>query len=173
MNVITYMTSLLTFYLKGEIATDQNFLKLKIPNTILALIPLGSKRYTIPVQQVGTVSSNFKLNLKRFIVGVLIVLFSLDLITDSVVLGLIFLLWGASTVITSFVTELYVATTAGIVYTIPFLIFEKAKASQAEQLVNNMIAVRLNDTNNRQVAEAQTKAQAAYANAIIDAINNK
>ena len=45
------------------------------------------------------------------------------------------------------------------------MIFEKAKASQAEQLINDMIAGRLNDTNNRQVAEAQTSA-------IVDAINN-
>ena len=61
MNTITYMTGLLTFYLKGEISTDQNFLKLKLPNTILALIPLGSQKDNIPVQQVATVSSNFKL----------------------------------------------------------------------------------------------------------------
>ena len=76
------------------------------------------------------------------------------------------LLWGASTVITSFITELKVDTTAGRAYFIPFLIFEKAKAAQAEQLISNMISGRLNDTNNRQVAEAQTAA-------IVDAINNK
>ncbi len=168
MNTITYMTGLLTFYLKGEISTDQNFLKLKLPNTILALIPLGAKNDNIPVQQVASVSSNFKLNLKRFLVGVLICLFAFSCLTDpdAFIGGIILLLLGASTVITSFATELHVATTAGKEYFIPFLIFEKAKASQAEQLINNMIAERLNDTNNRQVAEAQTSA-------IVDAINNK
>ena len=167
MNTITYMTGLLTFYLKGEISTDQNFLKLKLPNTILALIPLGAKKDNIPVQQVASVSSNFKLNLKRFLVGVLICLFAFSCFTDpdAIIGGIILLLWGASTVITSFATELHVATTAGKEYYIPFLIFEKAKASQAEQLINDMIAGRLNDTNNRQVAEAQTSA-------IVDAINN-
>ncbi len=168
MNTIKYMTGLLTFYLKGEISTDQNFLKLKLPNTILALIPLGAKNDSIPVQQLSSVSSNFKLNLKRFLVGVVICLvgFSCFSSSDGIVGGLILLLWGASTVITSFATELKVATTAGKEYFIPFLIFEKAKASQAEQLINNMIAGRLNDTNTRQVVEAQT-------NAIVDAINNK
>lgn len=167
MNTITYMTGLLTFYLKGEISTDQNFLKLKLPNTILALIPLGAKKDNIPVQQVSSVSSNFKLNLKRFIIGAVICLLSFSLFTDpsSIVGGIILLLWGASMVITSFATELHVATTAGKEYFIPFLIFEKEKASQAEQLISNMIAGRLNDTNNRQVAEAQTSA-------IVDAINN-
>ena len=166
MNTITYMTGLLTFYLKGEISTDQNFLKLKLPNTILALIPLGAKKDNIPVQQVASVSSNFKLNLKRFLIGILICLFAFCCFSDTIIGGIILLLWGASTVITSFATELHVATTAGIQYIIPFLIFEKAKASQAEQLINNMISGRLNDTNNRQVAEAQTSA-------IVDAINNK
>ena len=36
-------------------------------------------------------------------------------------------------------------------------IFEKAKAVQAEQLINNMIASRLNDTNVRQVSEVSTR----------------
>ena len=43
MNNITYMTGLLTFYLKGNISADQNFVRLKIPNTILSLIPLGAQ----------------------------------------------------------------------------------------------------------------------------------
>lgn len=67
---------------------------------------------------------------------------------------------------TSFATELKVATTAGKEYYIPFLIFEKAKASQAEQLIHRMISGRLNDTNTRQVTEAQTSA-------IVDAIRSK
>lgn len=166
MKTITYMTGLFTFYLKGEISTDQNFLKLKIPNTILALIPLGAKKDNIPVNQLASVSSNFNLNFKRFLVGVLICLVAFGMFSDAAVVGIIMLLWGASTVITSFGIELKVETTAGREYFVPFLIFEKGKASQAEQLINSMIATRLNDTNNRQVAEAQT-------NAIVDAINNK
>jgi len=160
------MTGLLTFYLKGEISADQNFLKLKVPNTILGLIPLGAKNDNIPVHQLATVTSNFDLNFKRFLVGVLICLIAFGMFSDAAVVGIIMLLWGASTVITSFGIELKVTTTAGNEHYVPFLIFEKGKASQAEQLINNMIANRLNDTNNRQVAEAQT-------NAIVDAINNK
>ena len=47
MEAIKYMTSLLTFYIKGEITTEQNFLKIKFPNTVLALIPLGSRKYNV------------------------------------------------------------------------------------------------------------------------------
>ena len=48
MNNITYMTGLLTLYLKGNISADQNFVRLKIPNTILSLIPLGAQKENIP-----------------------------------------------------------------------------------------------------------------------------
>ncbi len=34
MEPIEYMTSLLTFYLKGEIKSEQNFINFKVPNTI-------------------------------------------------------------------------------------------------------------------------------------------
>ena len=166
MKTITYMTGLATFYLKGEISTDQNFLKMKIPNTILSLIPLGSKNDNVPVQQVASVSSDFQFNLKSFLIGVVEVLLGFGFMGDSFLLGLIFLLLGASTVITSFITLLKVSTTAGKEYVVPFLVFEKSKATQAEQLINNMISSRLNDTNNRQVVEAQTSA-------IIDAMNKQ
>ncbi|PHU39625.1 hypothetical protein CSX00_09940 [Pseudobutyrivibrio ruminis] len=166
MNTIQYMTGLLTFYLKGEISTDENFVKLKVPNTILALIPLGSQNHTIAVNQLASVASSFSLNFKRLIVGFLLACFSLSAFSDSFILGLILLLWGISTILTSFATELLISSTAGDSYYVSFLIFEKAKAVQAEQLINNMIASRLNDTNVRQVSEVST-------NAIVDAIENK
>lgn len=48
MQPITYMTSLFTFYLKGEIKSEQNFISFKVPNTILGLIPLGPKLRSSP-----------------------------------------------------------------------------------------------------------------------------
>ena len=116
MNTITYMTGLLTFYLRGEISTDQNFLKLKIPNTILALIPLGARNESIPVQQLATVSSNFKLILKNFIIGAIEVMIAFSSFSSSAVMGIILLLLGASTIINSFITRLRVDTTAGKQY---------------------------------------------------------
>ena len=46
------------------------------------------------------------------------------------------------------------------------VIFEKAKAYQAEEMIGQMIAGRLNDTNTRQITEASTSA-------IVNAINNQ
>ena len=173
MNTITYMTGLLTFYLKGEISADRNFLRLKIPNTILALIPLGSKKDNVPVQQISTVAASFRMNFKSFILGIVELLIAFACFESSFGWGVALLILGAATIINSFVTELNVDTTAGVRYVIPFILFEKGKASQAEQLISNIISGRLNDTNVRQVAEAQTMAQNANAQAIINAIRDK
>ena len=169
MEAIKYMTGLLTFYIKGEIATEQNFLKIKFPNTILALVPLGSRKFNVPVAQISAVASNFKFDVKTFFVGLISLLISFSCISsggNGILAGIIILALGLCMLINSFITELQVDTTAGKYYYIPFLIFEKAKAAQAEQMIGNIIAARLNDTNNRQVSEAST-------NAIVDAIKSK
>ena len=169
MEAIKYMTSLLTFYIKGEIATEQNFLKIRFPNTVLALIPLGSRKYNVPVAQISSVASNFKFDIKSFFVGLFLTLISLSCFSsggNGIIAGLILLVFSLSLLINSFITELKVDTTSGAYYYIPFIIFEKAKASQAEQMISSIIATRLNDTNNREVSEAST-------NAIVDAIRSK
>ncbi len=166
MNTITYMTGLLTFYLKGQITTDQNFLRLRIPNTILALIPLGAQNHNVPVAQIASVASSFKLEFKNLLVGLIEFIIGCACLSDVTFLGIILILVGASTFINSFYTVLKVDTTAGKEYFVSFLIFEKAKAYQAEEMIGQMIANRLNDTNNRQVTEAST-------NAIVNAINNQ
>ncbi len=169
MEAIKYMTSLLTFYIKGEITTEQNFLKIKFPNTVLALIPLGSRKYNVPVAQISSVASNFKFDIKSFFVGLFLTLISLSCFSsggNGIIVGLILLVLSLSLLINSFITELKVDTTSGAYYYIPFIIFEKAKASQAEQMISSIIATRLNDTNNREVSEAST-------NAIVDAIRSK
>ncbi|MGO4925254.1 hypothetical protein ACTQ44_10090 [Ligilactobacillus ruminis] len=165
MKNITYMTSLLTFYLKGEISTEKNFLSLKIPNTVLALIPLGAQKHNVPVNQLSAVSTSFSLAFKELIIGIIEALFGFASIESSFLVGLIILLVGISTIITSFKTELRIDTTSGRSYLIPFVVFEKSKAAGAEEMLNEIISNRLNDTNSRQVTEKQT-------DAVVDAINN-
>ena len=138
MQKIEFMTSLLTFYLKGEISTEQNFLTLKVPNTILTLIPLGRKNDTIPVTQISSVSTDFKLLFKDFLIG------------------FILLLIGAAMVINSFQTVLTIRTTSGEIKSASILIFEKSKAEQAASMINHIIGSRLDDTNNRVQGDRQT-----------------
>lgn len=176
METITFMTSLLTFYLKGEIKTEQNFLKLKKPNTILTFIPLGAEKYNLPINQIATVGTDFQLLIKDLLVGIVETIAAFALFGASVIWALILLLVGAFTIINSFQTALVISTTSGADYVLFFLIFEKSKAEAAEAAINRMISIRLDDTNVRTHTENQTaalnSAQTANTQAIINAINS-
>lgn len=173
MQPITYMTSLLTFYLKGEIKSDQNFLYFKQPNTILQLIPLGHKKITVPVNQISTAYTSFKLQFKTFAVNLLLAILGLAFMGDSAVLGLILLLYGACGIIKSMETRLIVTMTSGHHHRICFLIFDKAKAESAEQQILSMIANRLDDTNNRQQADRMMEANRQETDRLVDALKNR
>ncbi len=162
MESIKYMTSLLTFYLKGEIKSEQNFIVFKNPNTILGLIPLGAKTEKFTINQIASTSTDFKLKLGKLLIGVIVAILGLSVIANSFLAGLILLLIGANSVIDAFEIDLVVTTTAGQQKPIDFFIFEKSKAVLAEQQINAMISGRLDDTNNRQQTDR-----------IIEAINNK
>lgn len=162
MEPIRYMTSLLTFYLKGEIKSEQNFIVFKNPNTILGLIPLGAKTDKYPVTQIASTSTNFKLKLGKLILGIIVAIAALSAMKDSFAGALFILLFAANWIIDAFEIDLVVTTTAGQQKPIDFFIFEKAKAQLAEQQINEMISNRLSDTNVRE-----------QTNRVVDAINNK
>lgn len=162
MNTITYMTSLLTFYLKGEIKSEQNFISLKVPNTILGLIPLGSKKYKFAVNQISSVSTNFRVLPREFLLGLIIAIFGLCILTSSFLVALLMTACGAAIIISSLQTTLTIAMTSGQFKVVSFLIFEKSKAAVAEEEISRMISSRIDDTNTRQQTDR-----------IVDAINNK
>ena len=67
MQPITYMTSLFTFYLKGEIKSEQNFISFKVPNTILGLIPLGAQTEKFTISQIASTATNTRQQTDRVI----------------------------------------------------------------------------------------------------------
>ena len=83
MTSIKYMTSLLTFYLKGEIRTEKNFIQFKAPNTILGLIPLGAKTENFTIDQISSTTTNFRLRLKYLIFGIFWLLIAVSCLSDS------------------------------------------------------------------------------------------
>ena len=162
METIRYITSLFTFYLKGEISSEQNFVRFKEPNTILGLIPLGAKKDNIAINQISSTQTNFRLKFGKLLIGALIAILGLSAMQDSVALALILILVGANSIIDAFEIDLQVIMTSGQVKVIDFFIFDKAKAEQAERQINMMISNRLDDTNNRQQTDR-----------IVEAIQNK
>lgn len=150
MNTISYITSLLTFYLKGEISAEPNFVKFKEPNTILGLIPLGAKTESVAVNQISTVKTNNKLKFGKLILGVIIALLSLSCFKDSFLFGLILLLVGINSLIDAFEVDLQIVMTSGQIKNIDFFIFEKQKAINAENMIMTLINNRMFDTNTRE-----------------------
>ncbi len=165
MKTITFMTSLLTFYLKGEIKHEKNFIKLKIPNTFLTLIPLGANKSSVAINQIASVSTDFRLDFKHFLFGLVLAIIGFALMSKSFVIALVFLLFGAGVIINSMPTVLTITETSGKSTYLFFLIFEKAKAYEAEDAINLLISQRLDDTNVRQHTENQT-------NQLVDAISS-
>lgn len=150
MNTINYITSLLTFYLKGEICSEQNFIQFKEPNTILGLIPLGAKSERIAINQISSVTTNTKMKLGKLIIGIVIAVLALISFKDSFLLGLIILIIAVNSIVDAFEIDLEVDLSSGQKKAIDFFIFEKSKAEHASIMINEMISNRLDDTNSRQ-----------------------
>lgn len=164
MNSIKYITSLFTFYMKGEISAEQNSIKIKDPNSILGLIPLGSKKESIAINQISSVQSNFKLKIGKLIIGIILVAasFSAMFQEGGFLGGLILLAISVNVVLNAFEIDLNIVMTSGKDHLIDFFIFEKNKATLAEQEINKLIENRLDDTNTRQQTDR-----------LVEAINNK
>lgn len=169
MEKINFMTSLLTFYLKGEISKQDNFIKLKIPNTILGFIPLGSHGENLPINQISMVGTSFHLLIGQFLFGIILFFIGFSCMKISVFSGLIMLAVGAFTVINSFQTILVIDLTSGRSIAMSFVVFEKSKAVQAAQDINKLISERIDDTNNRK----QTDRLISDNDRIVNAINNR
>ena len=158
METISFMTSLLTFYIKGEIKAEANFLKLRTPNTLLTLIPLGSRKNNIPINQIAEASTSFKLLFRHFLAGLIELVVGLATLGNVLLLGLILMLVGVCTIINSFQT---------------LLIFEKSTAERAADSILAMIASRMDDTNTRMQTEKQMAQNAQLNENLINAINNR
>ncbi|MBR5701983.1 MAG: hypothetical protein IKX47_05910 [Oscillospiraceae bacterium] len=164
MDTITYVQSLLTFYLKGEIGADQNFIKLKDPNTILGFIPLGSHQESIPINQITSVQSSFRMRLGKLVIGILVAILAIAALFNKggFILFLIFGLIAANLILGAFDVSLLINMTSGRTRLLSFFIFDREKSAKAEQMINALISARLSDTNTREQTDR-----------IVDAINRK
>ena len=164
MNATTFMTSYLTFYMKGSVEFDGNFVRISRPNTILKFIPLGMNKQNFPVEQISSVTTNFRVSLGSLLWGLLFALCGLSALPQSLVGGLLFFAYGGLTIISSLQTVVYL-TAAGNDYLIPIVFTERAKADEIERGINELIAGRYADTNVRANAERST-------DRIVDAIRS-
>lgn len=169
MKTIKNRISLPTAYLKGEVTHEQNFVKLKTPNILFSLLAIGTKTDVIPVNQIATVTRTFNCIGVILLFGIILMWSGFSVISASKILSLssslapiILILLGVLIIITSFQTVITIKTTSGESLKISVLIFDRSKALEIEDLINQLISNRLDDTNNRQQTDR-----------IVEAITNK
>ena len=163
---ITFVTSYITFYLKGKIGIRNDRVDVTIPNTIFGLIPLGSNARTIDVNQIVSPVSNFKVNPLPLIIGCLLALNGLVSVGNDPLLALIEMLVGTFLTLNSLQTTIGITLTSGEAIEIPLVIFEKGKADLIKEKISQICSTRTYDTNTRVHTEHQT-------NEIINAIQNR
>ena len=150
MEPITFMRSLGTFYMKGEIAGDRTMINVAVPNTLFfGLIPLGKKNRSVPVTQIASVTTSTKVKGWYLLFGLIMLLTGFASFGDSAIAGLICCLLAAYLFISAFETLFIMKMTSAEEIQVYFIVFEKDKAKQAETAVNHLIIERLNDTNVR------------------------
>jgi len=137
-------------------------IKTSNPNTILKVIPLGSQNKTIPVDQVASVDSSFRLDFKSFAWGIIFALIGLSMMQNSFIGGLILAAYDVLTVLSAFQTLLVLHLTSGGTHVVSVVVFEKANLENCKETIEGLIHNRYNDTN-------VTK----NTDRIIDALNNK
>ena len=141
MPVILYIENVLFFWIKGRIYFENNMLKLENPHFALGIIPTRRRKKNIPINQISSVETDFKLSIKTLIWGLFLLLIGITGfgMEDGVLGGLIFTLLGLSEVVSAFQNRLNITLTSGEVVPNEFVIFERAKAETAEENINQLI----------------------------------
>lgn len=167
----SFITSYLTFYLKAQVAIDGNVVKTSNPNTILKVIPLGSKNKSIPLDQLTSVDDSFALDFKSFIWGLIFAIIGMSVMgeSNSGFAGFLLLVYGALTLLSSFQTKLEFNLASGSTYSLSVVIFEKEKLNRTKDAIEATIQQRYNDTNFAVHTQQQT---AAVVDAIKSTQNN-
>lgn len=149
---VEFITSYFTFYLKGEVSFTSDNVRIKTPNTILGLIPLGHTEEVIDIAQISGASSDFKIKLGQMIFAFFIMLFGVACLTGKggmPILGIFLILLGIDGILSSIQTTVTIRESSGTTHVISLVAFEKGKAEVIKQRVEKVRHNRLYDTNVR------------------------
>lgn len=144
-------------YIKSEVAYDQDIVKLKSPNTIMGFIPIGSKSETLSIQHISSVEMETGVKIGYFVLALLLGLFGfMGFVPDPMITFMFRIFWiifcysiTAVLVISAFNTWVVINETSGRVRVLSFVIFDRAAARQLTEKLNEILALRTQDTNVR------------------------
>jgi len=155
-----FATSLLYFWVKGELELDEHFLKIGLRNTILwGLIPAGANKSSIPLDNISSVNSHASYDLKKIIIGVIAFLIGFMFIFDgSFLLGLFLVIAGVNIFDSGILTVLAVNLHTGTqVLSVP--LFEKKRLNAFKEGIEEAIKRNMDSRNVAKATEAQTEAR--------------
>jgi hypothetical protein len=131
-----FTTNLVLSWLKTDFSLTNKRLVGFQPNTLLGVFPLGKSEVTYPLKNIASVGVSTEFHLKRFILGIILVLVGLGMFGDSFLGGLILLAIGALPLLNSFTSTMVITNNGGQTVGIEISILEKDKVQQFVNKVN-------------------------------------
>lgn len=147
--------SLLTPYLKGELMCSSTRLVYKVPNTLLGLIPLGAEENTIPLKSIASVNTSTKLKLARLLIGLIFLICGLSSITSSLPAAVILFLIAAILLAMSFPASLNVVNHAGGITSVTVSVLEKGTLQKFAKDLQNRVFADLEATRHDEAMSAR------------------
>lgn len=134
--------SILLFFLHLELVLTDRRIAGRAPNTMLGLIPVGSREVNYPLSNISGIGTSIRFRPIAFIVGLLIILSGLAAATHGFTAGIVYLLVGVLVSLNSVQAVLTISNNAGANIAHRISPLEMGKAREFAQVINTTIAAR-------------------------------
>jgi len=136
---VDFSLSMLFFWVKWFISIDSRFVKVSKGNTVLGFIPAGKDNQSIPLKNISSTMISSQYKIKPILLGIIILFFSLSMMSSSFFGALIVLLIGVG-VLGSGLQNILIIQRAGADYIVPVPFFEKSKLIAIQDVIVEALA---------------------------------
>lgn len=135
--------SLIAFWLKTTLSVTNRRVVGNVPNTLMGVIPVGNQNISYPLSGVAGVTVNTKFHFGRFLIGVLLVIFSFVAFGSGsgggVLFGVLLLALGVVGVLNAFAAGLEITNNGGGSQTVDVSMLDKARLREFVECVNQRL----------------------------------
>lgn len=173
LDAIEFITSYITFYLKGRIEFTNDNVIAQVPNTILGVIPLGRRKRTLDVAHITSTVSNFRVDIKNLLIGAVVAFMGFDCLfvySEGRFWYFLMALVGVLMILNALISYVAISMDSGEIVTIPLVVFERGKSDLIADNINEMLSARKYDTNVRIHAENAADRVAYGQQQVVNAI---
>jgi len=162
-----FSPSVVLFWLKTSIAASSMRVQYRSPNTLLGVIPLGSSTQTIPLRNIASVDTNTKFNLGSFVWGAVFLIAGLAFISDSALVGILFLVLAAANLANMMSAQLDFVNQAGGRNSVKVSILEKDKLMQLAQAIQQLVFADTEALRHQESMDMAQKQFTAQTNSVL------